>query len=159
MSDKPIPSSRMEDLFSKKKDRAVTTNESRVMIHEHETGEPEPMINEAKTQESLLMSHESGNINHDTENIHESLLTKHESGIMNIDSQVLNAAIVQGCKDPRISTYSPLVMSVLRYLRKTTPEFSMSEMASDLLENAIREKYPELSKQIEKALPEKRIEQ
>ena len=156
MSDKPIPSSRMGNLFSKKKDPSITTNESRVMRHESETAEPEPMINEAKTQDSLLMSNESGNISHDAENIHESLLTKHESGIMNIDSQALNAAIAQGCKDPRISTYSPFVMSVLRYLRKTTPEFSMSEMASDLLENAIREKYPELSKQIEKALTEKR---
>jgi len=156
MSGKPIPGSRMGNLFSKKKDPAITTNESRVMRHERETAEPEPMINEAKTPDSLLMSNESGNISHDMENIHESLLTKHESGIMNIDSQALNAAIVQGCKDPRISTYSPLVMSVLRYLRKTTPEFSMSEMASDLLENAIREKYPELSKQIEKALTEKR---
>jgi hypothetical protein len=126
------------------------------MRHERETAEPEPMINEAKTPDSLLMSNESGNISHDMENIHETLLTKHDSGIMNIDSQALNAAIAQGCKDPRISTYSPFVMSVLRYLRKTTPEFSMSEMASDLLENAIREKYPELSKQIEKALTEKR---
>jgi hypothetical protein len=146
----------MGNLFSKKKDPSITTNESRVTRHERETAEPEPMINEAKTHDSLLMSNESGNISHDAENIHESLLTKHESGIMNIDSQALNAAIAQGCKDPRISTYSPFVMSVLRYLRKTTPEFSMSEMASDLLENAIREKYPELSKQIEKALTEKR---
>lgn len=157
MSDKPIPNSRMGNLFSKKKDTAITSNESRVMKHECETVEPEPMSNEleAKPQESLLMSNESRS--HDTENVsHESLLTKHESGIMNIDSQALNAAIAQGCKDPRISTYSPFVMSVLRYLRKTTPEFSMSEMASDLLENAIRKKYPELSKQIEKALTEKR---
>jgi hypothetical protein len=145
MSDKPIPNSRMGNLFSKKKDTAITSNESRVMKHERETVEPEPMSNEseAKTQESLLMSNESRDISH-------------ESGIVNIDSQALNAAIAQGCKDPRISTYSPFVMSVLRYLRKTTPEFSMSEMASDLLENAIREKYPELSAQIEKALTEKR---
>jgi len=145
MSDKPIPNSRMGNLFSKKKDTAITSNESRVMKHEHETIEPEPMSNksEAKTHDSLLMSNESRDISHD-------------SRIMNIDSQALNAAIAQGCKDPRISTYSPFVMSVLRYLRKTTPEFSMSEMASDLLENAIREKYPELSKQIEKALAEKK---
>jgi hypothetical protein len=145
MSDKPIPNSRMGNLFSKKKDTAITSNESRVVKHESETAEPEPMSNEseAKTQESLLMSNESRDISH-------------ESGIVNIDSQALNAAIAQGCKDPRISTYSPFVMSVLRYLRKTTPEFSMSEMASDLLENAIREKYPELSAQIEKALTEKR---
>ena len=157
MSDKPIPSSRMGNLFSKKKDLAITTNESRVMRHERETVEPEPMTSEAKTQESLLMSNESGDISHDMENVsHESLLMKHESGIINIDSQALNAAIAQGCKDPRISTYSPFVMSVLRYLRKTTPEFSMSEMASNLLENAIRDKYPELSEQVEKALSEKR---
>jgi hypothetical protein len=144
MSDKPIPNSRMGNLFSKKKDTAITSNESRVMKPERETVEQEPMSNEseAKTQESLLMSNESRDISH-------------ESGIMNIDSQALNAAIAQGCKDPRISTYSPFVMSVLRYLRKTTPEFSMSEMASDLLENAIREKYPELSKQIETALSER----
>lgn len=144
MSDKPIPNSRMGNLFSKKKDTAITSNESRVMKHERETVEQEPMSNESegKNQESLLMSNESRDISH-------------ESGIMNIDSQALNAAIAQGCKDPRISTYSPFVMSVLRYLRKTTPEFSMSEMASDLLENAIREKYPELSKQIETALSER----
>jgi hypothetical protein len=144
MSEKPIPNSRMGNLFSKKKDTAITSNESRVMKHERETVEQEPMSNEseAKSQESLLMSNESRDISH-------------ESGIMNIDSQALNAAIAQGCKDPRISTYSPFVMSVLRYLRKTTPEFSMSEMASDLLENAIREKYPELSKQIETALSER----
>ena len=137
MSDKPIPNSRMGNLFSKKKDTAITSNESRVMKHEHETIEPESMSIESEAKN------------------HESLLRKHELGIMNIDSQALNAAIAQGCKDPRISTYSPFVMSVLRYLRKTTPEFSMSEMASDLLENAIREKYPELSAQIEKALSER----
>lgn len=157
MSDKPIPSSRMRNLFSKKKDIAITSNESRVMKHERETDEPEPMSSEAKTQESLLMSNESRDISHDMENVsHESLLMKHESGIINIDSHALNAAIAQGCKDPRISTYSPFVMSVLRYLRKTTPEFSMSEMASNLLENAIRDKYPELSEQVKKALSEKR---
>ena len=157
MSDKPIPSSRMGNLFSKK-DSALMTHESRVMKRESETTEPEAMNNESKanTHESLRMSIESRDMSHDKENVsHESLSMKHESGIVNIDSQALNAAIAQGCKDPRISTYSPLVMSVLRYLRKTTPEFSMSEMASDLLENAIREKYPELSAQIENALSER----
>jgi hypothetical protein len=74
---------------------------------------------------------------------------------MNIDTHTLDLAVAQGCKDPRISAYSPLVMSVLRYLRKTTPEFSMSETASSLLEEAIREKYPELSKQVERVIAEK----
>ena len=60
MSDKPIPNSRMGNLFSKKKNTAITSNESRVMKHELETADPDPMNSEsAKTQESLLMSNDS----------------------------------------------------------------------------------------------------
>ncbi len=137
---KPIPNSRMGSLFSKKKDTGIMSKESEDANHE-----------------SLLMSDGSRDKSPEEANTkHESLLMKHDSGIMNIDPQVLNAAIAQGRKDPRISTYSPLVVIVLRYLRKTTPEFSMSETASNLLETAIREKYPELSEQIEKALSDKK---
>lgn len=153
---KPIPNSRMGSLFSKKKDTVIMSNESRVMKHEDAAGEPEQMSNESEimSHESLHTNSESRDISHDKTNAsRESLPMKHESGI---NLQALNAAIAQGRKDPRISTYSPLVMSVLRYLRKTTPEFSMSETASNLLETAIREKYPELSAQVEKELSEKR---
>jgi len=139
MSEKPIPSSRMGNLFSTKKE----ANQSGVMTHEsraNNLGQENP--------ESRVMSHESRIMTH------ESLLMKHESG-MTMDQNTLDSAVSQGCKDPRISAYSPLVMSVLRYLRKTTPEFSMSEVASSLLEDAIREKYPELSEQVEKALAKK----
>jgi hypothetical protein len=109
---------------------------------------------EIKSKELGDMSDESRDRALEPANIsHESLITKHGSGI---DVRVLNAAIAQGRKDPRISTYSPLVMSVLRYLKKTIPEFSMSETASNLLETAIREKYPELSAQIEQALSDKK---
>ena len=162
MSDKPIPDSRMGGLFSKKKDSGVMSHESRVMIPEEEKHESRIMshdsgvvnksqdqdtaVIEVKTHESRAITHESGIMNQ------ESLLMKHDSGI---DPQALDLAIVQGCKDPRISAYSPLVMSVLRYLRKTTPEFSMSEVASSLLEDAIKERYPELSEQVEKALAKK----
>jgi|APFre7841882654_1041346.scaffolds.fasta_scaffold44470_3 hypothetical protein len=158
MSDKPIPNARMGSLFSKKKDTAIMSNESRVMKHESETTEPEVMSNESKANihDSLLMSNESIDMSHYKENVsHESLPMKHESGIVNIDPLALNSAVAQGCKDPRISTYSTFVMSVLRYLRKTTPEFSMSDVASRLLEEAIRKQYPELSKQVDEALAKK----
>lgn len=155
---KPIPNSRMGSLFSKKKETAITSNESRVTKHEDEASESELMSNESgiKIHDSLLTSNESRDMNHDKTADHESLPMKHDSGIMHIDSQALDAAIAQGRKDPRISTYSPFAMSVLRYLRKTIPEFSMSETASNLLETAIREKYPELSAQVEKELSGKR---
>jgi len=140
MSEKPIPSSRIGNLFSTKKEvgqSVVMTHESRVTNPNREN--PESGV---RSQESLDITHESS-------------LMKHESGILNIDTHTLDSAVSQGCKDPRISAYSPLVMSVLRYLRKTTPEFSMSEVASSLLEGAIREKYPELSEQVQKALAKK----
>jgi hypothetical protein len=133
MSEKPIPSSRMGSLFSTKKE----SNQSGVMTHESLSNNLE-----REDPESRVMNHES-------------LRMKHESGIMTMDPHTLDLAVSQGCKDPRISAYSPLVMSVLRYLRKTTPEFSMSEVASSLLEDAIKEKYPELSEQVEKALAKK----
>jgi hypothetical protein len=158
MNEKPIPDSRMGGLFSKKKDSGVMSHESLVMkpeekhesrITSHESGVMNKSQNqdtEIETNESRVITHESGIMNQ------ESLLMKHESGI---DPRALNLAVIQGCKDPRISAYSPLVMSVLRYLRKTTPEFSMSEVASSLLEDAIKERYPELSEQVGKALGKK----
>ncbi len=134
---KPIPVSRMGGLFSTKKDSGAMSNESRVTNNEAwNTGDG--------NQESRDITHESRVLSHET------LPTKHESG--KIDQRAFDSAVTQGCKDPRISAYSPLVMCVLRYMRKTTPEFSMSEVASSLLEDAIRERYPELSKQVETAL-------
>ncbi|MDO5824877.1 MAG: hypothetical protein Q4Q22_00680 [Methanosphaera sp.] len=46
--------------------------------------------------------------------------------------------------NPRISLWSVKAASTLRYLKKTIPEFSISNEASVLLEEAISEKYPEI---------------
>ncbi len=47
-------------------------------------------------------------------------------------------------KNPRISLWSKQSAATLKYLKKTTPEFSISSEASLLLEEAIKEKYPEI---------------
>lgn len=47
-------------------------------------------------------------------------------------------------KNPRISLWSLKASACLRYLKKTTPEFSISNEASLILEEAIAEKYPEI---------------
>jgi hypothetical protein len=146
MSKKPIPNSRISGLFSAGKETITKpngSNQEEVMSHESLPMKHEPT--EVMSHESLPMKHEPTEVMS-----HESLPMKHD-----IDPHVLNSAVIQGCKDPRISAYSPLAMSVLRYLRKTTPEFSMSKVASSLLEDAIREKYPEISNQVEKTLAEK----
>ena len=46
--------------------------------------------------------------------------------------------------NPRITLWSARSAAVLRYLRKTEPEFSISNEASKLIDAAIAEKYPEI---------------
>ena len=47
-------------------------------------------------------------------------------------------------KNPRISLWSAKSAACLKYLKKTTPEFSISSESSTLLEEAIKDKYPEI---------------
>lgn len=46
--------------------------------------------------------------------------------------------------NPRISLWSARSAAVLRYLKKTKPEFSISKEASALIEAAVAEKYPNI---------------
>ncbi len=69
-----------------------------------------------------------------------------------VDEEILEQAISEALKSPRISTWSPLVMSALRYLQLTTARFSMSREVSETLEAAFREKYPDLFEKIEKEI-------
>lgn len=47
-------------------------------------------------------------------------------------------------KNPRITLWSARSAAVLRYLKKTKPEFSISKEASLLIEEAIKNKYPQI---------------
>ena len=47
-------------------------------------------------------------------------------------------------KNPRITLWSSRSAAVLRYLRKTEPEFSISREASTLIDEAVSKKYPEI---------------
>jgi len=69
--------------------------------------------------------------------------------------EVISEALADAKQNPRISLWSPRSAAVLRYLRKTKPEFSISEEAGLLLEEAIKERYPDLLEQVEKALAKK----
>ncbi|VVB65359.1 Uncharacterised protein [uncultured archaeon] len=75
--------------------------------------------------------------------------------VKSVNQEILEQAIAEGLESPRISTWSPLVMSTLRYLQLTTVRFSMSREVSETLEAAFRAKYPELYERIEKELEER----
>ena len=104
--------------------------------------------------ESELLTRESGVRSKESEvHITESGVGITESGV---NMNILAQAIKQGTENPRISSWNPLVMAVLRYRNLTTPAYSMSKEISELLEIAVRERYPKLSEQVEKALSDER---
>ena len=81
----------------------------------------------------------SAQINEASEDIKEvdSLLTEKEE-------KLIDEVIETVENNPRITLWSARSAAVLRYLRKTEPEFSISNEASNLIDAAIAEKYPEI---------------
>ncbi len=73
---------------------------------------------------------------------------------LKIDKEVVLRALEEGKRNPRVVVWSPKSSVALRILKKTIPEFSISHEASKLLEDAIREKYPEIWKIVEDVMKE-----
>jgi hypothetical protein len=69
---------------------------------------------------------------------------------LNLNNEIVEEIIAEIKKNPRISLWSAKSAAVLRYLRKTEPEFSISSEASILIENAVKKKYPEIWELFEK---------
>ncbi|HDD35882.1 MAG TPA: hypothetical protein ENF50_00225 [Archaeoglobus veneficus] len=67
-----------------------------------------------------------------------------------LTSDVIMKAVEDGKKNPRVVVWSPRSSIVLRVLKKSIPEFSISKEASLLLEEAIKRKYPEIWEKVER---------
>lgn len=63
---------------------------------------------------------------------------------MDLNLEIVEEILAEIKKNPRISLWSARSAAVLRYLRKTEPEFSISSEASLLIEKAVKEKYPHI---------------
>ena len=61
---------------------------------------------------------------------------------------------VEGANSNRqsIAIWSPKISAVMWYLKKTTPEFSISEEARTILEEGLEKKYPELFQKVKEGL-------
>ncbi len=61
---------------------------------------------------------------------------------------------VKGANSNRqsIAIWSPKISAVMWYLKKTIPEFSISEEARVILEEGLEKKYPELFKRIKEEM-------
>jgi len=138
-------------------DSKVITKKSRVSSKKSRVSSKKSRVSskksKVKSQKPSAMSNDSAVITHPSGVItNESIVISKKSKVSNVDSEVLTEAVSEAQENPRISLWSPLVMSILRYKQLTTYRFSMSREASTVLEEAFREKYPELSKQAETAL-------
>lgn len=63
---------------------------------------------------------------------------------LNLNDEKIEQIKEEISKNPRISLWSAKSAACLRYLKKTTPEFSISNEASLILEEAIKNKYPDI---------------
>ncbi|OEC88777.1 MULTISPECIES: hypothetical protein [Methanobacterium] len=95
----------------------------------------------------------------ETETVKEEIVAKEpvesieESAEVNVIHQKIIDAILEDVqKNPRVSFWSARTAAVLRFLRKTEPEFSISSEASLLMEEAVKEKYPEIWEMFEEHL-------
>ena len=61
---------------------------------------------------------------------------------------------VEGANSNRqsIAIWSPKISAVMWYLKKTTPEFSISEEARTILEEGLEKKYPELFQKVKEEM-------
>ena len=85
-----------------------------------------------ETDESIQINEPSDDINKV-----DSILTEKEE-------KLIDEVIETVENNPRITLWSARSAAVLRFLRKTEPEFSISNEASNLIDEAIAKKYPEI---------------
>ncbi len=165
----------------------VTTQESRVGRQEpgSEVQDPKIMSRESgvttpdKMQDASVAHQESSVVTPESRNMTQDLAvqtreTKHlsqeetESGINSqelgvVTDDIIELAVAQALKSPKISLYSPLLLAVLESQqlmllnRKETTllQYRKATKARELVENALRESYPELCEKILKQIDRK----
>lgn len=60
------------------------------------------------------------------------------------DAQIWREAIRLAEEEPRITFVSTKVKAILIYLRRTVPDVSASKITAEIVEDAVKQKYPEL---------------
>lgn len=69
-----------------------------------------------------------------------------------IDLAMLTQAIEEGTKKPKITVYSPIIASIMRYKEITIPRFKLSPAAETRLERVLKRENSELWRSIEEKI-------
>jgi hypothetical protein len=75
--------------------------------------------------------------------------------ISGVDMDLMDSIAEEARTKARIGTYSTISLAILKYMKKTVPEYSISDDARLLLEDGVTSKYPKLTKNLslEKGTP------
>lgn len=132
---------RKEDKTSKLE--PLTTEDQTSKISAAEVMISEPLIDEHHTSENIIPEEQS-----EEEPTYKDgkLDLQNLPGTKVIKLKHLRSAVEDA--NPRFTLWSEYVSSMMLYFKRTIPDFSMSKMAALIIENALDEKYPELSKKI-----------
>lgn len=138
------------------------TSEARDMRDKSSVGIPEPGV---ATRESGNLTQDSAAQPHETRPRSRGEKKKsrngaQESGVVTDD--IIDQAVAQALKSPKISLYSPLLLAVLESQQlmllnrkeMTLLQYRKATKARELVENALKESYPELCEKIQKRINE-----
>jgi hypothetical protein len=78
-----------------------------------------------------------------------------EEEVVTSEDSIIREAVQNS--DSKITIWSPLTAAMLQYFRRKTPMFSMSSRGREIIESALEEKYPELSKRIRDEMQKKQL--
>ena len=142
---------RSQDYRVRSQDASVAHQDSSVLSQELRVTTPES---------GLIASEEKDVKQESSVGLPEPRVVTQESGVVTDD--IIDLAVAQALKSPKISLYSPLLLAVLESQqlmllnRKevTLLQYRKSTKARELVENALREAYPELCQKILKRINE-----
>jgi hypothetical protein len=145
----PGPGDRFDHLLKGMKSRVdsldsiVETEESRINIQESkgQLGESKNVDPRVESLDPIV----------ETEESRVDIL---DSIVKSLDSTALEEAIKEANKKPKLGIYSPLAAAMLRYKAITTPRYSMGSELRIVIEQALKEAYPQLYDEVQKRMKE-----
>ena len=125
-------------------DLVETSQYTNVFFNDDEKIEEKNIIE--KTVENINSAVNLNKENDETTKINEASddIDKVDSVLSEKEEKLIDEVIETVENNPRITLWSARSAAVLRFLRKTEPEFSISNEASNLIDEAIAKKYPEI---------------
>lgn len=142
----PGPGDRFDHLLKGMKSR-VNSIDSRVETEESGVNqEPKSQLNEkvdsrVESLDSIVKTEESRT-------------SVSDPIVKSLDNTALEEAIKEASKKPKLGVYSPLAAAMLRYKAITTPRYSMGSELRVVIEQALKEAYPQLYDEVRKRMEE-----